>query len=272
LVYWSVATRAKSAAVPHVVVVLLLELLLHLADERRVLVQELPVLGADGRADLFEVLLQLVEDALQALLILHPAVEPGEHLVRVVDRRDRLVRPGVDHAAPGVGPVRDHHAELQRAEPRAGRLALLELIADLLVDRAPLGPAGRRVRAALDVPREQLDTRQQAPHAPHVVVAVAPELVADAVEDQRLVLERLQRLEALLERELRPLLVRPEGRGDHPVGAEHDHQPPLPRPLIGEPQAGQVQDERDGCRADPEVADELAATAARAGHVSAPSG
>ncbi len=43
-----------------------------------------------------QVVLQLVEHAPQALLVLHPAVELGEHLVRIVDRRDRLVRAGVD--------------------------------------------------------------------------------------------------------------------------------------------------------------------------------
>ena len=98
-----------------------LQLLLHLADERRVLVEQLAVLGADRCADLLQVVLQVVEDAPQALLVLHPAVELGEHLVRVVDRRERLVRAGVDHARPGVGPVGHHDAELQRAEPRARR-------------------------------------------------------------------------------------------------------------------------------------------------------
>ena len=58
----------------------------------------------------------------------------------------------------------------------------------------PLGPAGRRVGAALDVAGEQLDAGEQAADAAHVVVAVAADLVADAVQDQRLVLERLQRL------------------------------------------------------------------------------
>ena len=96
-----------------------LELLLHLADERRVLFQQLPVLRADGRADLVQVVLEVVEDALQALLVLHAAVELGEHLVGIVDRRDRLVRPGVDHAGPGVGAVGHHHAKLERAEPGA---------------------------------------------------------------------------------------------------------------------------------------------------------
>ena len=89
LVYCSVATRAKSAAklltirsicilliCGHVVVVFLdarlelghrvveasavagLQLLLHLADERGVLVEQLAVLGADARADLLQVVLQ----------------------------------------------------------------------------------------------------------------------------------------------------------------------------------------------------------------------
>ena len=36
--------------------------------------------------------LDVVEDAPQALLFFHPAIEPREHLVGVVDRRDRLPR------------------------------------------------------------------------------------------------------------------------------------------------------------------------------------
>ena len=109
----------------------------------------------------------------------------------------------------------------------------------------PLGPAGRRVRAALDVAGEQLDAGQQAADAAHVVVAVAADLVADAVQDQRLVLERLERRQALLERELRPFLVGPEGRRDDAVGAEHDDQPLLAPRLVGEAEARQVQDERE---------------------------
>ena len=107
--------------------------------------------------------------------------------------------PGVDHPGPGVGAVGDHDAELERAEPGARGRVVLEEVLDLLVDRQAAGPAGRRVRAALDVAREELDAGQQAADAAHVVVAVAADLVADAVQGQRPVLERLQRLEALLE-------------------------------------------------------------------------
>ena len=69
----------------------------------------------------------------------------------------------------------------------------------------PLAQPAGRVRAALDVAGEQLDAGEQAADAAHVAVAVAADLVADAVQGQRLVLERLQRLEALLERERRRL-------------------------------------------------------------------
>ena len=235
------------------------------------LFQQLPVFRADDRADLVQVVLEVVEDALQALLILHAAVELGEHLVGVVDRRDRLVRPGVDHAGPGIGAVRNHHAELERAEPGARVRLALQGVLDLLVDREPLGPARRRVGTTLDVAGKELDPRQQAAHAAHVVVAVAAELVADPVEDQRAILERLQRLQALLELERRPFLVGPERRGNDAVGAEHDDQPLLAPLLIRETQAGQVQDEREGRRADAQVADELASVAS-VGHVISPEG
>ena len=95
-------------------------------------------------------------------------------------------------------------------KPRARFGPALQEILDLLIDRDSLGPSGRGVRTALDVAGEQLDAGQQAAHAAHVVVAVAAKLVADAVEDQRAIAERLQRLEALLELERCPFLVGPE--------------------------------------------------------------
>ena len=103
---------------------------------------------------------------------------------------------------------------------------------------------------------------QQAADAAHVVVAVAADLVADAVQDQRPVLERLERLEALLERE-RLALPRRARRSwaSTPLGLNMTTSRCLRRCLVGEAQAGQVQDERQGRRADPQVADELASVA-----------
>ena len=142
----------------------------------------------------------------------------------------------------------------------------LEVVLDLLIDREPFGPSGRRVGTTLDVAGEELDARQQAAHAAHVVVAVAAKLVADAVQNQRAVAKRLQRLQALFELERRPFLIGPERRRHDAVGAEHHDQPLLALLLIGESQAGQVQHERQGRRADAQVADELASIAS-VGHV-----
>jgi len=91
------------------------------------------------------------------LLVLQPAVEFAEHLVRIVDGGDRLVRAGIDHAGPGVRPIGDHDAEFERAETRARGLVLLQVIPDFLVDGNATGPTGGRIGAALDIPREQLD-------------------------------------------------------------------------------------------------------------------
>ena len=70
----------------------------------------------------------------------------------------------------------------------------LEEVPDLLIDRDALGPAGRRVGPALDVAGEEFDAGEQAADAAHVAVAVAANAIADAVQRQDLVLERLQRL------------------------------------------------------------------------------
>src|SRR5262249_24542329 len=108
--------------------------------------------------------------------------------------------PSVDHSRPGIGTVRHHDAELQRAEPGTrGRVALQEVL-DLLIDRDSPRPSGRSMRADLNVSRKQLDPRQQAADAAHVIIAVAANLVADAVKNQGALLERLQRLEALRKR------------------------------------------------------------------------
>ena len=66
-----------------------------------------------------------------------------------------------------------------------------------------------------------------------------------------------------------PFLVGPERRRHDAVGAEHDDQPLLPLLLIGEAQARQVEHERQGRRADAQVADELASVG-RSGHVMPP--
>ncbi len=70
------------------------------------------------------------------------------------------------------------------SEPKRVRVSgsLLQEVLDLLIDRDAAGPAGGRVRAALDVAGEQLDAGEQAADAAHVVVAVAADPVADAVQ------------------------------------------------------------------------------------------
>ena len=223
------------------------------------LVEQAAIFGADGAAHLLQIVLHVVEHADQHLAVLHFAVELGEHLIRIVDRRDRLVRPGIDHAGPSVGPIGDHDAELERAEAGARGGVVLQMTLDLLVDRDAAGPAGRRIRAALDVAGKQLDAGEQAADAAHVAIAVAADLVAHAVQHQRAILKRLERLEALLERELLPFFVRPECARHDAVGAEHDHHPLLPPRLIGERQARQIQDERQRSRADAKRAEKLAA-------------
>ena len=105
----------------------------------------------------------------------------------------------------------------------------LQVVLDRLVDGDPAGPPRRRVAAALHVAGEQDRTRQQATDAPHVPVAVALHAVVDAAEQQRAVLDGVQRVQTAGEGELAGLLelidaqfLRPERLRDHPVGAEDD--------------------------------------------------
>ena len=147
------------------------------------------------------------------------------------------------------------------SEPNRVRVAGVGLVAvlDLLVDRQPARPAGRGVRSPLDVAREQLDPGQEAADPPHVVVAVAPDLVADPVQGQHPVLERFERLEALLERELRPFLVSARSLdGITPLGLNMMTSRFLRTPVVGEAQAREVEEERQGRRAEAQVAEEVA--------------
>ena len=166
---------------------------LETADEVGVLLEDPPILGRQRGRHAGEILVKLVEHAPQALAMLHIPVEPGEHLVGVVDRCHRFVRAGVDHPCPGVGPVGDEHPELERAEARGGLWARLEESGDLLIDRRSARPARRRVAPPLDVAREELDTGEEAADAAHVAVAVAADLVANSLEREEAILERGQR-------------------------------------------------------------------------------
>ena len=78
---------------------------------------------------------------------------------------------------------------------------------------------GRPVKIS-DVARVQLGRRQEAGHAPHVIVAVSANLVIHALENQRLRAKRFQRAEhrLQLQRRVVAVLVRPEFVGQCPVG------------------------------------------------------
>src|SRR5207244_2391535 len=97
---------------------------------------------------------------------------------------------------------------------------------------------------ALYIAREEFAAGEQAADAAHMRVAVAADAIAHAVEDQRALPERLERLEAFLQSKLRALFIRPERRRHDAVRAEHNNQPLLALLLVGEAQAGEVQNER----------------------------
>lgn len=146
------------------------------------------------------------------------------------------------------------------SEPKRGaRFGLgLEEVFDLLIDRQAAGPTGRRVRTALDVARIKLDACQQAADAAHVAVAVAADLVAHAVQNERAVFERLQRLQALFKGELFALFIGPEGFGHDAVGAEHHHQPLLAGFGFAAGQTGQVEHKRQRRRRESQISQKLA--------------
>ena len=97
---------------------------------------------------------------------------------------------------------------------------------------------------------------------PRMWLSPSPRILSrDAVEDERLVLERFERLEAFFEDEFAAEFFGPEVFGDHAVGAEHDDQALAARAgrFGGKAEAGEVQHERHRGGAEAEVAEELAA-------------
>jgi len=112
---------------------------------------------------------------------------------------------------------------------------------DFLVDGDPAGPACRGIRTALDISWIEFDTREQAAHAPHVVIAIASNFVADTVEGKQSIFERSQGSHDRFEIELISFLVGPEVCWDHAVGAEHDDQPLFSGRGAGLPEAAEVQ-------------------------------
>ena len=238
------------------------------ADEVGVLLEEPPILRRQRGRHAGEILVKLVEHAPQALAVLHAPVEPGEHLIRIVDRRHRLVGTGVHHPRPGIGPVGDEDAELERAEPGGGLRARLEEAGDLLIDRQPARPARRRVASPLDVAGEEFDAGEQAADAAHVAIAVAADLVANAFEGEEAILEGSQGGED--RPQCHGLLAFAGRRGERAGGGwpevlphravrAEDNDEPLPRRRSA-CKAGQIAEERRHGRTDPEFPQQFTAS------------
>ncbi len=199
------------------------EFVLHFPHEGRVLFEQLSVFRAHDRLNFAQIILNVVKDALQALLVLESTIELGKHLVRIVDGSDGPVGAGIDHACPRICAIWHHDTEFKRSESSARVSLALESGLDFLIDRRPFRPAGGRVGAPLDVAGKELDSGEQAAHPAHVIVAVAAKLVTNAVEYQRAITKRGQRRQTLFELKPRTFFVRPERGGHDAVGAEHDN-------------------------------------------------
>jgi hypothetical protein len=86
------------------------------------------------------------------------------------------------------------------------------------------GPAGWRIRSTLNVAREKFGSSQQATHATHMIVTIAANFVAHAIQNQSSVLEIFQRFHDPLESELVPFFIRPKIPRHSSVWTEHNDQ------------------------------------------------
>ena len=73
------------------------QVLFHLADKIGMFIEQSAILGADGAGDAVQVPLQIIQNAAEILLVIHPAIKLGEHLIRIVDGSDGPIRSAVDH-------------------------------------------------------------------------------------------------------------------------------------------------------------------------------
>ena len=219
------------------------ELFFKFSDEGFVFIEQASIVLAYIRAKFRKIGLEVVEDASDALLVFALSVEFVEHRVGVVDGGDGSVGTFVYHSGPCVGSAWNTDTEFEGAETGLRFGACLEVFFDFLVDGDSAGPACRGIRTALDVSWVEFDACQQAAHASHVVIAIASNFVADAVEGKQSIFEGSQGSHDRFEVELISFLVGPEIRGDHAVGAEHDDQPLFSRRGAGMSEAAEVQEE-----------------------------
>ena len=74
------------------------------------------------------VVTHIAENSLQTLLLLQLSIKFLIHLVRIGNRRDRFIRPGIRHARPRIGAISDADAKFKRAKARARFFAALKII------------------------------------------------------------------------------------------------------------------------------------------------
>jgi len=103
-------------------------LFLHLLDERFMFFEQTPVFGADEFADFPEVVANVIKNALETFLVLELSVELSVHLVRIGNWRYWFVRSGIRHPRPGISPVGDADAKLQRTKACARFFLALEIV------------------------------------------------------------------------------------------------------------------------------------------------
>lgn len=102
----------------------------------------------------------------------------------VIDGSDWLIGTCIRHAGPGVGTIGDGDAELEGAEAGFGGGLALEVVFDFLVDGDAASPTRGIATAAADVAGEEFCAGEQAAHAAHVGVAIAPHFIEDTIEDE----------------------------------------------------------------------------------------
>ena len=236
-----------------------LQVFFHLAHQRHVLAQQMPIFLTHQLLDAAQIVSQVIQHAGQQLPILLLPVELVEHLVRIIDRSHRLVGAGVGHPRPCVSSVGDHNTKFERAKSRACGGVGLILIANELVNRDTFRPTGRRVRSTLNITGKEFDSGQQTSNSPHMSIAITLDAIADAVHGHHAILEFAQRFEDAFQLESFALDIRPEMLGNDAIGAEDKNQTLFCRrsDRVSPGEAGQIASEVGSRSADTCLAEEF---------------
>ena len=101
------------------------------------------------------------------------------------------------------------------------------MFADFTINGNTFGPTGWSVSPPHHISWKEFDTSEQATHATHVIVTIAPYLVVKILQNEHFIVKWLEWLKNGFMLKVFTGFVRPELVRDRTIGTEHHNQPLL---------------------------------------------